>query len=210
MKIIRCLAQGLVAALMAGPASAVLVSEESLVFDTETRLQWLRLDNEVLLNKTWEQAATAVPGFRLATAGEVTTFFSHAGIEDRFGRGENPAVISLLHMWGIVFKTPWYDDSRFWLADEGFPGTHAIGALTQVYELEPGNGAAWLALPWDRWGQEADPFVSAALVREIPEPSTQVLLLVGMAILWRVGVVGPTASRGTVTCSWRADASAKA
>ncbi|HEX6704835.1 MAG TPA: PEP-CTERM sorting domain-containing protein [Albitalea sp.] len=143
---------------------------------------------------TWAEAASAIPGFRLASISEVNALFDHAGIEvgfgsNRDGDGEFGAAAGLVHLFGCVLcqKVQGFD---FWVLDAGPPGTHGRGSIFVDYDPSV-NLFSWRAgccgfAPDDFF----DPMTSGGLfVQIVPEPQSWALLLAGLALLaaarWR-------------------------
>lgn len=157
---------------------AALIPDSQGLYDQATGLEWLRVDTGILRGISWEEAQAAVPGYRLATIAETQAFFADAHIEGDGGDGVNADVQWLLDHWGTVdfFRSSMV--SRFWLADAGPDGSHAMGVLGQSSgPLEP---PSWAARPFSEWALDGDITTSAALVRQasvIPEPASASLLL---------------------------------
>jgi len=167
-------------ALSIGQAGHAAISPVSQgLLDDATGLQWLSLGPTRAF--TWEMCSTLFPEYRMASSTDVATLFAHAGIEGTHGDGLNEGARSLLLSWGALSGDHGSIDSTFWVSDSR-DGMRAVGTLAQSFVIATGQPHSWIADPGVQWfvADEGVTWRGAALVREVPEPSTWALMLAGL------------------------------
>jgi PEP-CTERM motif len=156
-------------------------------FDNRTGLEWMYLQSSELA--PWESLAHRTDGLRLATAAEVATFFDHQGIVGTSGSASImvpgdpfPEVHRLQQTWGAgVWRSagPTAFVNFYVAGSSEVPEFLGRGSL---YAATAGFFSYFSASASD----ELVPFrgstgpTGAALVREVPEPTTTALLLMGL------------------------------
>lgn len=204
-----CLATG----LAAGHAGAALTSVDYvdgsgdgwITHDSATNQDWL--DVSVTANQTYDQIRTGTwvaQGFHIASRDEVQTLFNNAGIPadslDHYNEALNlanllgPTLISGSRVSVAGFVSTDFFGNPVTLE------THPIGQrfsalLGKVNALGAFGGMPAVGMADFAQGQpfsdQADPYYGAYLVRTaVPEPSTSMLMLLGLA-----AVVGGRATR---------------
>lgn len=171
------------------PVSAALIDNGSTTTDTDTGLEWLDLTETVGLSYADALASPYVTndGYRSATSVEVATLFTNAGVgtQDNLAREVDFAGASqLLDLLGCTLAAA----TCLTTANPSGTGyaewTPGVGrrALYRTDSINGGRGAATIQ---SSFVTTASPTVGTFLVRVIPEPSTSLLLLGGLAALSR-------------------------
>lgn len=171
------------------PDGGYITGSGNLLFDTETGLEWLdvtltlgRSYNDVLANLILDGGQLS--GFRYASAEELATFWSHAGLvfPNLSAEVDSTAIGGLQAEWGITYQRSGIDDDTFAITGT-FVGPpisgYIAGHLSNRYEestpdlahIENGHYVA---------PSEAVAWYGSALVRhstlaEVPEPASVIV-----------------------------------
>lgn len=182
--------------LSAVSANAALIDNGTTTTDTDTGLEWLDLTETLGLSYAGALASSfvTVDGYRSATSLEVIELFGNAGVGtlDNLAREIDFAGASqLVDLLGctlapavcVTTSNPIGTGYAEWL-----PGT-GRRALYRTDSINGGRGAATVQ---SSFLTSADPAIGTFLVRVVPEPSTGLLMLFGLAGLsrWRQGSRG--------------------
>lgn len=173
----------------APPASALLVDAGTTTIDTDTNLEWLDLTETLGLSYADALASSfvTVDGFRSATSLEVSALFTNAGVgtQDNLAREVDFAGASLLlDLVGCTLAPAVCATTSNPIGTgyaEWSPGT-GRRALYRTDAINGGRGAATIQ---SSFLTTANPQIGTFLVRVVPEPSTALLLLGGLAALSR-------------------------
>ncbi len=174
--------------LIVPTASAVLVDNGTTTVDTDTNLEWLDLTQT--LNLSFADALNStfvtVDGYRAATQAEVSELFTNAGIlfESAATDPSNLAgAQALLNTLGctlapaVCATTSNPSGTGFYLWSGTSTGRRAI------YRTDTIGGGGGAATTQSSFVTTANPEIGTFLVRVVPEPSTGLLLLGGLAAL---------------------------
>ena len=175
--------------LGAGSAWAALVDNGSTTVDTDTNLEWLDLTETLGLSYADALASSfvTVDGYRSATSLEVAELFTNAGMseQDNLAREVDFAAASdLLNLLGCTLAPSVCATTANPIGTgyaEWTPGT-GRRALYRTDSINGGRGAATVE---SSFLTTANPEIGTYLVRIVPEPSTGLLLLGGLAALSR-------------------------
>ncbi len=173
--------------LIAGSASAILIDNGTTTVDTDTNLEWLDLTETLNLSFADALASTfvTVDGYRAATSLEVAELFGNAGVGtlDNLAREIDLAgATQLLDTLGCTLAPAVCATTANPIGTgyaEFTPGT-GRRALFRTDTINGGRGAATIQ---SSFVTTANPEIGTFLVRVVPEPSTALLLLGGLAAL---------------------------
>jgi hypothetical protein len=167
-------------AVLAAPASAVIIDNGTSAIDTATNLEWLDLTQTqgMTLNAVQSSALVQTDGWVWATTAQVTTLFTNAGFlttNNTNNPANDPAAALLLNALGCTQFCGTVNATGRGFADNGAPWfsrpnyhTSGLGAGAVVISLQTTN----LDL--------ADSTSGHFLVRAIPEPGTALLVSTGL------------------------------
>ncbi|MCR9098255.1 MAG: PEP-CTERM sorting domain-containing protein [bacterium] len=175
--------------VFAGSAYAALVDNGSTTVDTDTNLEWLDLTETLGLSYADALASSfvTVDGYRSATSLEVAELFTNAGMseQDNLAREVDfAAAADLLNLLGCTLAPAVCATTANPIGTgyaEWTPGT-GRRALYRTDSINGGRGAATVE---SSFLTTANPEIGTYLVRIVPEPSTGLLLLGGLAALSR-------------------------
>jgi hypothetical protein len=164
-----------------------------LVTDTATGLQWLNLTQTANLsyNAVTGQLSSTFAGFSVASASDVATFFTDAGLVLNTA-SDDPTQFAnatlLLTDWGTLYSVTNTDTSTFFVSNSVAPGMQAWGELTYwppiPWQVAEGADSISILGSWqDPVSIPADcssPYYGTALIRvastqPVPEPTTLTL-----------------------------------
>ena len=173
--------------MLSGPASAVLVDNGSTTTDTDTNLEWLDLTATLGLSYADALASTyvTIDGYRSATSLEVAELFTNAGIgtQDNLAREVDFAGADLLLSTLGCTLTPADCATSSNPIGTGFAEWSAGTGRRALYRTDQINGGRGAATIQSSFVVSADPAIGTFLVRVVPEPSTGLLILGGLACL---------------------------
>lgn len=164
-------------------ASAALMDSGTSMVDTTTNLEWLDLTQTqgMTLNQVQSSSLILTDGWVYATAAQVTTLFDNAGFlstNNVNNVGNDPAALLLLGALGCTQFCGTVNATGRGFADNGSPWftrpnyhTSGLGAGAAIISLQTQN----LDL--------ADTTAGHFLIRAIPEPSTALLMGLGLTSL---------------------------
>lgn len=182
------------------PVHAALISVDDLVFgsgaitrDTDTGLEWL--DVALSANRSWNDITGVdgsneflpggdFAGFRHATSAEVAALYTNAGIPLINGTDPSNIVpgLALVDLLGPTGVSPSNPEYRFLFGVNGdppFPGSPTLRRMSTLIRTQLGGVETFEAFALSPNGFPSgavDPGYGHMLVREVPEPSTLLLL----------------------------------
>jgi len=182
LKLLFSVCMGIV--VCASSSSALIIDNGTSATDTDTNLEWLDLTET--LGDTWNQVEASsfvtVDGYTHATAAQVTTLFLNAGFLTTNNANNplnDPAAATLLSALGCTQFCGTVNATGRGFADNG--GTWTTRSNYHTSGL--GAGAAVISLQTTN-KDLSDATAGHFLVRTVvPEPSTAILLLGGLACL---------------------------
>jgi hypothetical protein len=177
----------LTAALCATSASALLIDNGTTTTDTDTNLEWLDLTETLGLSYADALASSfvTVDGYRSATSLEVAQLFTNAGIgtQDNLAREVDFAGASLLLDTLGCTLTPSVCATSANRSGTGYAEWSPGSGRRALYRVDGINGGRGAATIQSSFVTGADPGIGTFLVRVVPEPSTALLMLGGLAAL---------------------------
>lgn len=175
--------------LCTGPASGALIDTgNDSVVDTGTGLEWL--DLHLTDGKSVNQALALHPGWSLASDAQVIALLTNAGfgLMDNTSRAaDKPIVLGLLSLFGCTnFCAGNFELARGFATWSGGGLTRPLFGLSTLPSPSGGGYAAITSLLTPNYDL-VDATAGVYLIRVVPEPSTLVLVGLGLMTLarWR-------------------------
>jgi hypothetical protein len=163
---------GVLALLVASPASALPFDNGDTTIDPDTNLEWL--DLTLTQGLTTAEALAANPGFDVATIAQVQTLYTDAGfvtLTNLWNEANAPGAILLMGLMGCTEGCSGnFPKASGFIADGGSLDVYGIDAQLS-------SGVIYRAKVYNT---SIDGASGHYLVRVIPEPGTALLLGLGL------------------------------